>query len=373
MKHIGLFSFGVTTCALVPTALHLLQAGPNQVGKLVAGDEKSIQIGDAHIDISVDRGLVDAGGKVHVTLTATADKHVRVPLAVLVYEQEGMAEGRTEAPPDRVGRDEVTLDVVSGKATKTFAFTLRGRRADGMDGTARFGHYTMLVMSPKAADELEAKRRRTSNSGDDPKGFFAAYNNAGNDDETPNPKAIARLDVSTRSPSDHLSIIAGDTARVGDDVAVKVRLRNPTRHAFQQVEIALDAQAAELSGQWRGLAPEQVTIDHNPDATFALAAHETKDVVFHVHTTANGTLGLVASAQCTGDDCYGDEGATKATFRLNDSLLDAIDILPAPDGDPKQVAAAAELAPAQPAAPVAAPPAQAKPAQVAAAKPELGK
>jgi hypothetical protein len=369
MKHIGLLAFGITTSVLVPTAVHQLLAGPNQVAKLVAPDEKSIQVGDAQVDVSIDRGLVDAGGKVHVTLTASAVKQVKVPLAVLIYEQAGMAEGRTEAPPARIGRDEVVLDVKDGKASKTFAFTLPGNRASGMDGTARFGHYTVLVMSPKAADQLEAKHRHARNSGDDPKGFFEAYNaiDEGNGaDGDAKSTAIARLDVNTRSSSNHLSIIAGDTARQGDDITVKVRLRNPIKRAFHQVQISLVAQPDELGGQWRGLASDQVTIDDSPDATFALGAHETRDVVFHVHTTVSGTLGLFASVECTGDDCYSEKPGFSAGA-LNDSVLDAIDIMPAPEGDAAKPAVAAAAPAAQPAAQ----PAQT--AQTAVANPELAK
>jgi hypothetical protein len=351
MKHIGLVAFGITTSVLVPTALHRLIAGPNQVAKLVAPDEKSILVGDAQVDVSLDRGLVDAGGKVHVTLTASAAKRVKVPLAVLVYEQAGMAEGRTEAPPVNVGSDEVVLDVKDGKASKTFAFTLPGHRAGGMGGPASFGHYTVLVMAPKAAAQLESKRRHARNSDRDPNGFFEAYNaideGNGADGSDANGSgaaklgAIARLDVNTRTASDHLAIIASDTARQGDDISVKVRLKNPLKRAFKQVELTLAAQPEELGGQWNGLAREQVTIAANPDATFALAPHETRDVVFHVHTGETGTLGLFASVECTGDDCYGDGPSASG---LDDSVLDAIDILPAPeqaDAKPAQTAQAA--------------------------------
>jgi hypothetical protein len=327
MKNIGLFAFGVTSCVLVPTTLHLLQAGPNQVAKLIAADEESVQVGDAKVDISVDHGLVDAGGKVRVTLTATADKRTKVPLAVLVYEQAGMGEGRTENPPVRVGRDEVTLDVVDGKATKTFAFTLPGGRPATMDGMGRFGHYTVLVMPPKAADELETKRRGATNSDNDPRGFFVAYRNS-DDTSTDAAGAIARLDVNTRSPSDHLAIVASDVARAGSDIAVKVHVRNPTRRAFRSVQVTLDAEASDLSGQWKGIAKEQVEIDDNPGATFAFAGHEAKDIVFHVHTGETGTLGLVASVQCDGDDCFSDMESSASAEALNDSVLDAIDILP---------------------------------------------
>src|SRR5258708_4502721 len=133
MKHLGLFAFGLTTCVLVPTALHLLEAGPKQVAKLVAPGARTIAIGKAKVEIGVDRGFVDPGEKVHVTLTATAETHERVTVAVLVYESTGTGGGRVETPPDRVGRDEVTFDIVDGKASKQLAFTLPGFRGQDME------------------------------------------------------------------------------------------------------------------------------------------------------------------------------------------------------------------------------------------------
>ena len=160
MKHLGLFAFGVTTCVLVPTALSLLEAGPKQVAKLVAPGAKSITLGSAKVDIGVDRSFVDAGDKIHVTLTATSEKHEKVTVAVLVYESTGSGGGRVETPPDRIGRDEVTFDIATVTASKQLAFTLPGFRGQEMEGIAMFGHYTILVMPPADADKLEKLRRR---------------------------------------------------------------------------------------------------------------------------------------------------------------------------------------------------------------------
>jgi hypothetical protein len=347
MKHVALGAFAITACVLVPTTLHVLEAGPNQVAKLVAPDEQSIQVGDARVDVSVDRSLVDAGAKVHVTLTATADKPVKVPLAVLVYESEGVPEERVEDPPRRIGRDAVTLDVVDGKATRTFAFTLPGARIT-RTAVTEYRHYTVLVMSPKAANQLEAKRRRADNNMADSSGFFEIYRGLGEDVGSDTPadaaRAIARLDVTTRAHSDHLEIVAADAARVGD-VAVKVRVRNKTRRAFAQVDVGLAAESAELGGQWRGIPADQVVIADSPDSTFALAARETKDVVFHVHTKATGTLGLYATVRCNGDDCD-DHNAKGDASALDDSVLDAIDILPADESGSASATVAATAPPA---------------------------
>jgi hypothetical protein len=344
MRKIGVVAFGVTTCVLVPTALQILQAGPAQTAKLLAADVQTVQVGDAKVDISVDRGLVQGGGKVKVTLTATADKHARVPLALLVYEQQGVNSNRVEDPPVRVGRDEVTLDVVGGRASKTVAFALPENPSAPHDGG--FGHYTILVMSPKAADSLDAKRRHAHGidpGGSDPNGFWVAFEASQNPDQPDNAKAgaIARLDVYSHGVSNHLAIVAGDVAHTSADIAVKIHVRNPTGWKFPGVTVALTTQPENAFGSaWQGIEADHVDIDHNPDASFALAPHESKDIVFHLRTDQTGTLGLLATVQCDADDCFSD-GRAKATAVLNDSVLDAIDVLP---GDDQNKVAAAEVA-----------------------------
>ncbi len=67
-----------------------------------------------------------------------------------------------------------------------------------------------------------------------------------------------------------------------------------------------------------------------------LAPHETKQIVIHVHSESTGTLGLLASVSCvTGDSENSsrwneDHPGTDDASSLNDSVLDAIDIVPAP-------------------------------------------
>jgi hypothetical protein len=317
MTKLAVVAFGVTTAVLVPTTMHVLEAGPNQIAKLVAPDQQSVQIGDARVDISVDHGLVAAGGTIHVTVTATADKREQVPLAMLVYESRGVPDERVELPPARVGREEVTLDVAHGKATRTVAFTLDDDRPRGMSHDT-YNHYTVLVMTPKAADLLDRKRRGASGidpGGQDPNGFWALLEKASSPGNDGNEKAggIARLDVTTSLPNDHISIVAGDVGRTGEDLAVKVRVRNTTRTAIDNVNVSLSAQSDGRLSDYQGLGSDQVAIDSPPAIT--LAPHETKDVVFHVTAQEAGTLGLFASVEC---ECA-----------LRGSVLDAVDIVPA--------------------------------------------
>jgi len=345
MKNLGLFAFGVTTCVLVPTAVHWLQAGPKQVAKLVAPDVRTLTIGDAKVEVTVDRAFVDAGDKVRVTLKATSPKHQKITLALLAYESTGTGGGRVETPPDRIGRDEITLDVVDGVATKQVAFTLRGARGVDMEGEEPFGHYTILVMPPKDADHLEKLRRRAENGGDpmmDKGGhnqrFETAYAEAGRDPEaTPDaaqaeaeatkpfgtPGQMARLDINTRSTSKVLSIKAPDAAQAGDDIAVTVRVKNPSKKALDEVTISLAGRPYSIAGDYRGIDEDHVAIIDG-ERKLAFAAGETKDLVFHVTPTTSGVLGLFATVNCTGEGCYEHGGGL-----MHDAVLDAVDVAPA--------------------------------------------
>jgi hypothetical protein len=346
MRNIGLLAFGITTCALVPTSLHFVQAGPNQVAKLFAPDMTSVSIGGAKIDVTADRALVDAGGKVHVTVAATAEQRVRLALSVLVYESQGTGGGRVEQPPRRVDRDDITLDVKDGKASQTLAFTLRGFRAEYMDGAAAYGHYTALVMATKDADRIDRARRKVTVDGmdfHDPDGFFDTYRQAGDNDD--NQPAVARVEFATRTTSTQLRIIAPDTAITGTDVPVKVRVTNPTKHAFAGLSVSLDNAPREMEGgmhaTFAGLGSDDVTIDPQPD--LALGPHETKELVFHVHPKAAGTLGLFASVVCDDHvDHGGDQDCYEHVNAFSDIALDGIDILPAPEQEAPQKTAQAD-------------------------------
>lgn len=343
MKNLGLFAFGVTTCVLVPTALHLLQAGPRQVAKLVAPDVRTLTIGDAKVEVSVDRSFVDAGDKVHVTLKATAPKHQKVTLALLAYESTGTSGGRVETPPEKIGRDEITLDITGGSVTRQVAFTLRGVRPQSMEGEEPFGHYTILVMPPKDADKLEALRRRAShtpNAMEDPGGHVRTFEMAFRDtSRDPDPDAapdtdpdatrsfgtpgqMARLDINTRSSSAAISIVAPDATVAGEALDVVVHVVNPSKQALAEVSISLASKPYGIANDYLGIDDEHVAII-DADRKVAFAAGEAKDFHFRVTPTTSGTLGLYATVSCTGEGCY-ERGAM-----MHDVALDAVDVAPA--------------------------------------------
>jgi hypothetical protein len=328
MKHIGLVAFTTTVGVLVPLILH---GGRDQVAKLVAPGRSTITVGGASIEVTADRAIVDPGKKVKVELTATAAGHAHPRLAVLVYEQRGMGNYRNELPPRLVDETEVTLDVSGGKpVTKQVALALPGHRYSDMEGKWLYGHYTVLVMPPAEAERLHKIGRKTSseNGGDLDSAVESAGRSAqpddGDDTKPPMP-TIARIDVITRAARSPVSIHAAESARVGSDIAVEVRVRNPTSHAIAEVGVDLTATPTlELvSDAYRGIPADQVKITAPENSTIKLGPHETKTVVFHVAANARGVLGLFASAHCLneGGRCYENDGTS-----VDDSVLEAIDI-----------------------------------------------
>ena len=329
MKHAGLFAFGLTTCVLVPAAMHVLGAGPKQVARLVAPPTSEITLNGADVTIAADKKILGIGDKLHVTVTAKAEGRKKVRVALLAFESTGTGGGRVETPPIRIGRGEVTLDTVHGEAVQTFAFTLPGDREYTMESGSGFTHYRVLAMSPEEADRLERRKRKADRvenpmSGDnveDLYSFTEAYNRAGiYDDDAPH--TVGRLDVTSRAKGGAIAISVPDTAKVGDDIAVVVTLKNKGKHDAKHLAIKLSAEANEIGGEWLGMTADTVAIA-DPERTVDVAKGETATLTFHVKAAAAGTLGLFASSYC------GDEGCYEVAQAVDDSALDAIEIVPA--------------------------------------------
>jgi hypothetical protein len=336
MRHLGLFAFGLTTAVLVPTALQVVGAGPKQVAKLTAPDAKSLEIAGRKIDVSVDKGIVDPGSKVKVTLAAAAGKKTTVD--VLVYESQGSGGGRVELPPARVGYEEVTFD--AKETSKSLSIALPGKRGEEMGGTrAWFGHYTILVLPQGAANKLEKLRHATAGEGDPMTDKTGNYNrwqeayysltegDAASDEDKAiaQPTEIARLDINTRPQSDVLTMKVGNTGTVNKAFDVKVTIHNPTGKAIEQVKIDLSSQASELSNEYKGLASNDVNIETTDETEIALKPHQTKTLTYHVTALTPGTVGLLATSTCDGSDCY-EKGVIG---KISEAALDAVDIQPA--------------------------------------------
>ncbi|HEV7556306.1 MAG TPA: hypothetical protein VGO00_12650, partial [Kofleriaceae bacterium] len=233
---IGVLTFGVTTSLLVPAALHVLNAGPKQVAKLMAPDAQSLMIGDAKIDVSLDKSLVNRGDIVKLKLVSNGERAITV--SVLELESEGSGGGRVELPPSRVARENVTIPA---RGTRELTFHVRAKRAAEMEGIDSFGRDMFVVMPPAAADKLDKLRRNAMTKdplmGEAPdyEAFMNVWNRVGGDDtdgadKAPvgAPNSVARVDVLTRGDNSLISIKAPDTMEIDKTFPVMVTVKNPT-------------------------------------------------------------------------------------------------------------------------------------------------
>lgn len=258
MRKPGLVAFGITTAVLVPAALHHLDAGSAQVARLAAPGARSMTLSGARIDVAADRSIIDAGGKVGVTLTAREAAPQKVTVAVVVMESVGSGGGRVETPPRQIARELVTFAPgVTGEQHR-LSFALRGFRGMEMDGKAPFGHYSILVMAPKAADQLARLRTRAAreaNPMEDADGRYGAWASAyyaigagPEEGSEPEPEAAAvvgavgataRLDVYTRPTGGPIALTVPDRARAGEPYQAIVTVKNPGKKRITALGVNL--------------------------------------------------------------------------------------------------------------------------------------
>jgi len=344
MQKIGLAAFCVTTCVLVPAALHTLTASSKQVAKLAAPDAQALILDGVRIDAAVDKAIVDPGDKVKVTLKATGAKTQKVTVDVLVLEATGTGGGRVESPPNKVALEQVSL-VANGPA-REMSFSLRGYRGAEMEGLSPFGRYTILVMRPRDAKKLDRLRRK---GGSDEMGynepFFTMYETVGdsikvdpptqdqdgteasfadvietanedgsNEPELGTPGTSARLDVVTRPKGSPVAIKSPETARVGEPFTVTVRVTNRSQTRIEKMRVELSKPEMLYSVHYKGLDEEHVQMSEPVE--IAMKPRETREIKFTVTASAAGIVGLYAHTW--NDDNY----------NLNDVALDAVEILP---------------------------------------------
>jgi len=349
MRNLGLLAFIVTTCVLVPAAVHQLRAGHEQVVKFGSPDHGELELGTAKIVATIDHALVDPNEAIHVTLTASGAKGKRLEVGVLAYGSAGDEGGRVPSPPVRVSRETVTIPIDrEGNGTRQLAIKLRG--AVPMWGGSLAAHYTILVLAPKAAAKLDRLRRGAALIGggkDDPipsynrsaERFMQLYawnsDREGEDATLFAEGAVARLSAHTRSINPAITIETPDRTTAGEAFTVAVVVKNPTRRKLTDLELSLETptgvtddvygsdQEAETDGK---VNPSQgVEGLVMPDtATFALAPGETRRLEFRVMPDHAGLLGLYAHVTYRGDDSRtADKLTASGTF-------DATEIVAAP-------------------------------------------
>jgi len=336
MRNLGLTAFVLTTCVLVPAAVHHLRAGHEQVVKFGAPDSQELSLGGATIEAKLDHALVDPGEAIHLKLVASGATGKRLDVGVLVYGSSGTEGDRVPSPPVAVAHETVSLPIdASGNGTRELAFALRGATANRYSDTA-FAHYTVLVMAPKAADKLALLHGRTHLVGGNE--GIPYYNKSGEhfmrlyawggDLEGEDAKlfgdgAIARLAAHTRSINRAIAIETPATTPVGQAFTVAVVVKNPSKKAATGLELTLDTPAGVLEGD-KGIGAVVM-----PDsATFDLAPGETRRFAFRVLPDEAGVLGLYARVACQASECQA------ADALVGSGTFDATEIVPAKIEEP---------------------------------------
>jgi hypothetical protein len=331
MRNLGLTAFVLTTCVLVPAAVHHLRAGHEQVIKFGAPDAQEISLGGATIEAKLDHSLVDPGEAIRLKLIASGATGKRLEVGVLVYGSSGTEGDRVPSPPVAVAHETVSLAIdASGNGTKELAVALRGASANRYSDTA-FSHYTIHVMAPKAADKLARLHRRTQLIGGDE--GIPYYNKSGDqfmrlyawggelegeDAKLFAEGAVARLAAYTRSINRAIAIETPATTPVGQAFTVAVVVKNPSKKAATGLELSLETPAGVL-GESEGISALVM-----PDgATFDLAAGETRRFQFRVMPDQAGVLGLYARVACQGEECEAVDALTSS------GTFDATEIVPA--------------------------------------------
>lgn len=343
MRHIGILAFSVTTCVLVPAAIHEVVAGKEQIAKLAAPNSATAKIGKAEVAVKLDRFMLDPGEKLGVHIEASNLPGKSLEVGLLVIGSNGTEGDRVQSPGVGIAFRTVKLTGKDGVASTDLAIPLQGAQASRY-GDGGFGHYTVLVGPVDALAKLERWRKGSSYVGDtgdeipslnrSGSKFMSMWwdlqMEAGEDQDEARARAytrgsIARVEAHTRPKSDAISLSVPDTAPTGKPFTVTVHVENKSRRAMKGLEVHLSQNTGGESVY--ADAPEaKVTIA--PDvATIALPARSAQDVTFTVTPKALGVVGLVATARCA----YSDEtpAPCKDIEALQLGAFDATEIIKA--------------------------------------------
>lgn len=345
MRNVGLIAFGVTTCVLVPAAIHQLSAGKEQVAKLGAPSEDEFTLEGAKVKASLDRYMLDPGESITVKLEASDVKGRTLEVGVLVLGSNGTEGDRVQTPPNGVAFRILKLKAKDGVATGELSVALEGATQHSWKP---FGHYEVLVGAPNAIEKLEHLRRNSGLLGGDDEMGIPSLNRAGNkfmglyrgwsieEGDTSSPYIdgkLARLEAHTRPMSSAVALSVPDTASVDHAFMVSVKVTNPGRRAMKGLEVDLSEQQnfevdyVEPGAARVSIEPAKIAIDLGP--------HESKTVEFKVTPTEAGVIGLYAKAECVAN--YDDDKACKDVQALQLGSFDATEVKPVDEKAPTVV------------------------------------
>ena len=142
---ISLVVFLSTLALTIPATWNRTAADGPQDGAAERPPVTTLALGDTSVQLAVDRGEVEAGGQVHLTLVATSDARRQQQVLVAVYGESGSPMSRMPSPPRVVETRQVDLVAQSGGGlAKTIALTLPGP-ADGEGSPGQTTRYTVVV------------------------------------------------------------------------------------------------------------------------------------------------------------------------------------------------------------------------------------
>lgn len=306
MRNPGLVAFAATVGILAPVVAFQLSAGAKQREMLFAPGANALDVNGVHVDATIDHRLVDAGGTIHLELSAPS----RVEVGIVVLGSSGTEGARVPEPPIAVLHETVTVDP---NKPKSIAIKLRGARA----GYEPVGTYTIYIMSPKAANKLAKAEDRAGPSiptGEipdmdrDTQKLFSMIQKIGKDDNEDPADAklfastvVARFEAYTRSVSPSITIETPETAQVDRPFTVGVTLKNPSKHAHK---VKLNVSFPRIDDSYLGLPDDAAKVENSNDV-IELARGETRRVEVKVTATKPGVIGVQASAECIdGGSCY---------------------------------------------------------------------
>ena len=126
-------AFTATLLIAVPAAWHALGADIQTDGPATRPKSQTMTVGDVHVSVELDRGVLMAGGTLKATLVATSAIPKKVSLDVRAMEDMGYGEERVENPPQQVGKRRITIESApeGGKPVEV-AFRLGSRGKKGV-------------------------------------------------------------------------------------------------------------------------------------------------------------------------------------------------------------------------------------------------
>jgi hypothetical protein len=225
-RHLSLAAFFATVLVAVPAGWRALDADIQTDGPATRPKQHVLHTDGAAVSVDLDRGVLMAGGKLKVTLVATAETPKRIALTVRALEDNGIGEERTPNPPTVVSRKKIILEAAPGGGTPmVIAFDLGSRKKKG-----RVEWYDVDVTPAGKKDEA------------------LAYYDTETDDGTPVPANAAKVGAAVWSGNTFGMAIDTPTIPAEGPFTVAVRVKNTTKKPMEYLDVEMGGPELAYSG-----------------------------------------------------------------------------------------------------------------------------